>query len=402
MGFSLTGTAIATGYSGAFTALYRELGRTYPCFELKGIDWEAVGVELLPRANEVHTERDFALLCAELVARLEDSHASMMPGSAQFPSMEYPRWDPGFACLIDDRGKPVVYHVDEGRPAAEAGVQIGMTVLSVDGEPVLAYMKRRAGQVKKYRGYSSDRYLRYHIAQWLGRHPEQGAQLEFEMQDVGGKVREFVLPATVDVRYLPRRPVQIEGTSDTANISWTMLEDNLGYVYVRRVPADLIENLDKAVGDLRDARGLIVDVRGNSGGGFDNRRAHRNFAPDDEEEPERPRFKGPIALLIDARCISAGEGWASWFIAQKRARVFGEATAGASARKTVYTLTNGLFKVRYPVKAYHGFLDRPIERRGLEPDVKVSQNAKDLAAGRDAVLEAAKRHLIQRAGHPKS
>ena len=116
---------------------------------------------------------------------------------------------------------------------------------------------------------------------------------------------------------------------------------------------------------------------------------------DDPEEPNRPRFKGPIALLIDARCISAGEGWASWFIANKRARVFGEATAGASSRKTIYTLSNSLFKVRYPVKAYRGSLDRPIERRGLEPDVPLRQNAKDLAAGRDTVLQTARRHLLQ-------
>jgi len=33
-----------------------------------------------------------------------------------------------------------------------------------------------------------------------------------------------------------------------------------------------------------------------------------------------------------------------------------------------YTLKNGLYKVRYPVKAYRGHLDRPIERIGLQPD----------------------------------
>ncbi len=169
----------------------------------------------------------------------------------------------------------------------------------------------------------------------------------------------------------------------------------MGYIYVRRIKGDLIEQLDKAVEGLKDARGLIIDVRGNSGGGFDSRRSHRNFAPDDAEEPSRPRFKGPIALLIDARCISAGEGWASWFIAQQRARVFGEATAGASSRKTVYTLSNGLFKVRYLVKAYTGYLQRPIERRGLEPDVAIRQAARDLAAGRDTVLEAAKEYLVK-------
>ena len=74
--------------------------------------------------------------------------------------------------------------------------------------------------------------------------------------------------------------------------------------------------------------------------------------------------------------------------------MFGEPTAGASSRKTTYTLKNGLFKVTYPVKAYRGFLDRPIERLGLEPDVTVHPNARDLARGRDTVLEAARQHLL--------
>ncbi|HET6430470.1 MAG TPA: hypothetical protein VFJ30_18810 [Phycisphaerae bacterium] len=46
------------------------------------------------------------------------------------------------------------------------------------------------------------------------------------------------------------------------------------------------------------------------------------------------------------------------------------------------------------MKAYQGFLDRPIERRGLEPDVPVMPNARDLAAGKDTVLDAAKRALV--------
>jgi C-terminal processing protease CtpA/Prc len=105
-----------------------------------------------------------------------------------------------------------------------------------------------------------------------------------------------------------------------------------------------------------------------------------------------------MAMLIDNRCISAGEGWGSWFIANKRARLFGQTTAGASARKDIYLLKNGFYKVQYPVKAYWGFLDRPIERRGLEPDVEVRQSAADLARGRDTVLEAAREHLLKKSG----
>ncbi|MHC4545700.1 MAG: S41 family peptidase [Planctomycetota bacterium] len=386
--------SITDTYIMAFKDLYERLGSSYPCFGLKGIDWAAVGAELLPRAKQVKTNKEFGLLCMELVARLEDSHAYLMEGSAKLPEVMSPQWAPGFACLIDDRGKPVVYYVDRGGPAEKAGVKVGMTVLSVNGEAVDKYLEKRMRQMRKYSGYSSERYMLYHAAQWLGMQAERGSVVEIRMQDVGDKTHYFKLPATIGIRYLPRRPVQVTGTSDTANVSWTKLGDEIGYIYVRRIRDDLIDRLDKAVGELRNARGMIIDVRGNSGGGFDSRKSHINFVIDDASELDRPKFKGPIALLTDPRCISAGEGWASWFIANNRAHVFGQATAGASARKIVYTLTNDLYKVRYPVKAYKGYLDRPIERRGLEPDVPVKQNASDLAAGRDTVIEAAKRYLF--------
>ena len=87
--------------------------------------------------------------------------------------------------------------------------------------------------------------------------------------------------------------------------------------------------------------------------------------------------------------MSAGEGWASWFRANNRAHFFGRTTTGASARKDTETLPGGQWQVRYSVKLYRGFLDRPIERRGIEPDVPVSYTAADIAASEDTVLNAA-------------
>jgi carboxyl-terminal processing protease len=390
-------------YEEAFADLYEVLGREYPCFAIKGIDWKAVGKELLPRAKQVQTLSEFGLLCLELVARLEDSHAQLGRGTASPPVIPLPRFDPGFACLLDDRNKPVVYHVDRGGPAEQAGVRVGVTVLSIQGQPAEEALAAQMKQLSRYVGYSSDRYLRYHAAQFLPRQMQRGSPVALEVQDTEGQTHKFNLPATLDVRYLPRLPVPIPGIRDSGNVSWTVLPTGrdsrspakIGYIYVRRIQSDLLAQLDRAVGELQDARGLVIDVRGNSGGGFDAPRAHRNFALDDKAEPDRPRFRGPIALLIDSRCISAGEGWASWFVSTKRARLFGEATAGASSRKRTYTLKNGLFTVTFPVKAYTGFLDRPIERRGLEPHVPVRQNARDLAAGRDTVLEAARQYLLE-------
>ncbi|MHC4528873.1 MAG: S41 family peptidase [Planctomycetota bacterium] len=307
-----------------------------------------------------------------------------------------PQWEPGFACLEDDQGRPVVYYVRKGSPAEQAGVKAGMIVLALNGEDADKVIEKTMKRRSKYIGYSSERYLRYHAYRFFVRQSDQRT-VKLRILDTAGRVLDIDLPCTVKAGYLPRLPVPNEGIADSGSVSWKMLNGRVGYIYVRRIRQDLIASLDKAVAELNNARGLIIDVRGNSGGGYDARRAHLNFALDrDSEEPDRPRFKGPMALLIDSRCVSAGEGWASWFIANKRARVFGEATAGASSRKKTYTLKNGLYRVKYPVKAYKGSLDRPIERRGLEPDVPVKPAAADIAAGKDTVLQRAKEYLLER------
>jgi C-terminal processing protease CtpA/Prc/HEAT repeat protein len=387
----------AMTYEEVLRDLHTYLGSVYPAFKIKNIDWKAVGDELLPLAKDVKSDDAFALLVQRMVARLEDSHAQVTPGSAKLPPIDFPRYDPGFACLIDDRGRPIVYHVDKGSPAERGGVKVGMTVLSVDGKPADDALKAWMDQQRTYTGYSSDRYLRYDAAKGFCRRMKQGDVVKVETEDVEGRKHAFELPATLDIRYLPRLPVPIDGVNDSGSVEAKKLGDGIGYIYVRRIKPDLPQGLDAALAKLGDIKGLIIDVRGNSGGGFDARDAFANFALNDAgaapANASRPRYKGPIALLLDERCISAGEGWASWFIATKRARTFGTTTAGASARKQTYTLTNGMFNVVVPVKTYTGSLDRPIERRGLEPDVPVRCAAGDLAAGKDTVLETARAYL---------
>ncbi len=382
-------------YEQAFQDLYDRLGRDYPCFELKGIDWQDVGRRLLPRAKELKSDDQFGRLCLELVAQLQDSHAQLLTAAAQVPQVPFPRWDAGFACLADDRGKPVVYFVAPNSAAAAAGLRIGMTVETINDVSATEAIESTMKQLSRYVGYSSERYLRYHAFRFFARQMQQNDEITLRVSDIQHDQRVLSMRATRPAGYIPRLPVPAEGIADSGSVSWKMLDGEIGYIYVRRIDQKLIPLLDEAVRQLSAARGLMVDVRGNSGGGFDALRSHRNFDVQDNTEPSRPRYAGPVALLVDSRCISAGEGWASWFVARQRAKLFGETTAGASSRKTVYTLINGLYRVRYPVKAYCGCLDRPIERRGLEPDVEVLPRAIDLAAGKDTVLEAARKYLLQ-------
>ncbi len=380
------------GYVKAFRELHEHIGAVYPNFKLKGIDWAAVGRELLPRAAAAETDREFGLLVEELVARLEDSHAWVVEGKETPPSPDLPEWGPMLACLTDDRGRAVIYHVARETDAWKAGVRPGLTVVSVNGVEAEQAIKNWMQQRRKFIGYSSDRALRYDAVRFFFRQRKRNAAVSLVLENLDGSKRKVELKADLRVWYIPRLPVPREGIDDGGgDVEWVKLKDGIGLIYVRRIKEGLELKLDQALSSLGAVKGLIIDLRGNSGGGFNPATAFQNFdlAKSDKPEPHRPHFAGPIALLIDERCISAAEGWASWFVAAKRARLFGTATAGASARKETYTLSNEMYKVQIPVKAYTGSLDRPIERRGIEPDVEVRCRASDLAGGRDTVAQSA-------------
>jgi len=379
-------------YTAAFQQLYDHLGQVYPEFQMKGIDWKSVGDQLLPRSRQVRTQREFGLLVEELVAQLQDSHAAVEAGSAQPPDPDLPHWDPGLLCLIDDQDRPVVFYIEPNSTAQQAGVRIGMTILSVNGAPAQDAMRYSMTSTAQYFGVSSPRVARYYAARQFLYQDQRGAPVRLVLEDPAGNHFTAKISADYDSdRYHPRLPLPLPGIAESADISWIRLPQNIGYIHLHRIRDGLEDSLDAALRDLGSARGLVIDVRGNTGGGFDPDRAFHNFdlSAQNTAEPNRPRYPGPIAVLIDEGCISAGEGWTSWFIPNRRAKLFGATTAGASSAKESYTLSNGLYKVIIPVKPYTGFLDRPIERRGLEPDVAVRANAHDLVEDRDTVLDRA-------------
>lgn len=146
-----------------------------------------------------------------------------------------------------------------------------------------------------------------------------------------------------------------------------------------------------------DVPGLVLDFRGNSGGGFDHEALFGRFLPAGTEWQAGVKYRsagphpygGPIVVIVDATVRSAGETGAGIFLEDGRAYGIGESpTAGMASQKTTIDLPSGLFQLYVSVASNKArFQDgKGIEGVGVIPNEIVAFDPADLAAQRDTLI----------------
>jgi carboxyl-terminal processing protease len=197
-----------------------------------------------------------------------------------------------------------------------------------------------------------------------------------------------------------------------------LLGDDIGYVMLRGFPepsvVDTIEQ-DMATFQAQGVRGLVLDLRGNSGGRLDvGTRLLNHFLPagsslyaeidrDGRNRVHTSRaatpYKLPIVVLVDGGTASMGEIFASAVQEHGVATVVGSATAGSVAAAQVFGLPDGagLQVTVFEIVSADG---KQLNRVGVTPD-EVVQTAPDANGGDDAVLSRAVEILqAEGASHP--
>ena len=168
--------------------------------------------------------------------------------------------------------------------------------------------------------------------------------------------------------------------------------------------------IESAVRACARCRGFLIDLRGNPGGlaamamgvaGWFTRDGDQKLgtlrARDHTEEFEirqraRP-FNGPLAVLVDGGSASTAEILAGGLQDLRRARLFGQRTAGAALPSQMIRLPNG-DGFQFATATYISQSGRLLEGNGVTPDEIVPQTHAALAAGGDAPLDAALRWIM--------
>ncbi len=171
-------------------------------------------------------------------------------------------------------------------------------------------------------------------------------------------------------------------------------------------------SLDWLGGNLPDgaARGLILDLRRNSGGDLQvarriagqllerdapiARMIRHGREHDETATSGKRRFDGPLVVLIGPASASAAEVTAAALRDHRRALLVGGETAGAVLLSQVYPLPDG-GKVTVAIADVLTPGGRRLEGVGVRPDLPVAQTLAAVRAGRDLPLEAAEAALLK-------
>jgi C-terminal processing protease CtpA/Prc len=372
---------------------------------LNGIDWNRIAEERRNTIITSDTPADFEARMNELIRELRVSHAG-------FFSEHRPRAAAKIAigATFHAHGDRWVFQdVHAGGPAHAAGIQPGDTLLAVAGkESIPPEMPSFA----------------------LG----ESVAVDVERRD---RTRERV-HIHIPVSKNKKHPI--------VNLdppSWNRMQDGMGYLKIAVFPGivgiDLAHDIDRAIQEMNCDR-LIVDLRGNAGGGMGSLRVMSYLTPGGlpvgysvtRKDLDRPnfdkarlprfdripdwkiglipllfrfairgrsvavfterkgpqRFHGNVVLLVNEHTASSSEMVTAFAAENGVATVVGTRTAGRLLGSDSFGVGHG-YRLAIPVVEYRTWRATRLEGKGVEPHVSVPFDVEGLRHGVDVQLKAA-------------
>lgn len=305
------------------------------------------------------------------------------------------------------RNRILVTRVEEGSPAARAGVRPGWILTHVNDKPLAPLLELDAEKMTPAR---RDFLVWRQVSSRLLGSP--GSSVKIQFLDHTDQPRTLEL----DRELLPGEPIKFGSLpvmyADLHSERIESGEHQIGLIRFNIWMLPTALGFNRAIDEHREADGIVIDLRGNVGGVIgmiigvtghffnepkslgtlilrDNRlnlfiNPRLVNAANQRVQP----FAGPVAILIDEVSTSASEVFAGGMKELGRARVFGRPTSGQALPAIFQRLPNGDL-------LYHPFGDFVtgtgvrFEGDGVRPDVEIPLERRPLLRGEDIPLKSA-------------
>jgi carboxyl-terminal processing protease len=371
------------------------------------LDWEAAVTATIPAVEQAESVSDYYRALSRLVAQLQDGHTFVVEPEALRAERGHPAVE-----LAWVESRPVVTWA--APPLQGVGVGPGTAIVAVDGRPAQELIEERRTDVSA----STEHGLQALLCQQLLIGPRD-KPADVRVDDGRGE-RVLSLDRDVSLAGSPAFMPAVESRR---------LDHGIGYIAINTfLPEDVVTAFDRALDAVLESRGLVLDLRRNTGGNgryardvagrltdrtlrFERARTRQTISSMAasgwpamflEMEPgvqlPRPRpFLGPVTVLIGPRTASAAEDFLVGLADTGRATLVGEPSAGSTGQPLRVDLPGGGWgsvctrRCLYPA-------GREFVGRGIQPDIKVSPTIDGLHNGQDKVLETARAWLVSHLG----
>ncbi|NJD87082.1 MAG: hypothetical protein FIB05_03565 [Betaproteobacteria bacterium] len=396
------------GRRAALDFVWTTVNERYYDPKLNGVDWATARARWEPKALAAASDDEFWDLLDRMTGEMRDAHTRVESPQRAEQIARHESITPGFS-FAPLEGRLVVTSVSRDSDAWWAGVRPGMALAGIGGEPAQAAYAKALAHSRE----SSTAYARHRAAlrRLLG--GDEGKPLAFAFTRTDGTS----LAVTLERKRVASPP----------RVAKRKLASGIGYIRLTAWSQNLQGEMVSAIESLKDAPGLVIDLRDNPGGSALMVRnvAARLFPKGEKVEYGRTltrqgkpitiafdlvelikikqelegtgTYAGPVAVLVNAGSGSGSELFSGLLKTKGRATIVGQTTCGCLLGYMGYAAVPGGGMLAYSEMGFVFSDGTRIEGEGLAPDVAVALTAADLAVERDRALESAEALLRAKA-----
>lgn len=324
--------------------------------------------------HKIKTQEDAYVAINSMLASLDDSYSKFMiqdEFGIQNNAINSKLYGIGIN-IASIAGKIYIANVIENAPAYNQGIHLGDIILKVNGIDV------------------------------------SGQSIYYVAQLIRGNLNETLSLTLLRGSELLEKTVKREEIK-VKTIDYKKLTNEIGYIRISSfIGLDTAKEFIIALNRLQDSKGLILDLRGNSGGLFQNAIVISNLFMKDgvivnviarhgkintySATNKDCIYNNPLVVLIDSNSASASEILASALKDNKRATLVGTKTFGKGLVQKVFALPNKT-GMNLTIARYLAPNGEDINDMGVKPDYVVIFNHNDFVNSIDSQLDFAKSYL---------
>ena len=386
-----------------FEKVWMSVNDKYYDSSFNGVNWNAARERYHSRISGLKSDEEFYALLNQMLGELRDAHTLFRTPRQREASKNQQATSVGISIRVVE-AVPVIFSVDRDSDAAQAGIETGMMVRTIDGRP---FTERLAQAQAEISASSSERLTRLRVyARIVAGEPNTPLKLGLTRADG----TEF------DVT-LVRRTV-----SNISPLTSYLLPSGFAYIKFNAFRSSTGKEFKDALTKFKDASGLIVDLRGNGGGDVQEMLRIAGYFFDSKvlfgrgvTRSGKPLsflgglvrvpleayvggsgkqiYSKPIVILTSERTGSAAESFTAGMQENNRAWVVGSQSCGCVNIVNNLIGVKGGGELQISELGYLSPKGRKLESVGIMPDKVVTSTLSDLRSQRDAWIEEAENFL---------